>query len=63
MQFPLDGFKKIQFELWFKAPILILTTPKFSIERQNSLINIFLNLSEIQGRSKDKKKLAKYFKT
>jgi hypothetical protein len=50
-KYPLLGNKKIQFDLWLKAVLLIIGEPKYSENRQKYLINIITKLSNYQSRS------------
>ena len=58
-KYPLLGHKRVQFDLWLKAVLIIICTPKHKKE----LINALIELSNLQSRSKDKKILEKFINT
>lgn len=60
--YPLLGNKKIQYDIWLKAVLLIFTDPNYSKKRQESLIKILITLAEHQSR-KQKDFLAKFLET
>ncbi len=62
-KYPLLGHKKIQFNIWLKAVFIIMGTPNYSKEKQKELIIAFIELSNLQSRSKDKNLLAKFLDT
>jgi len=64
-KYPLLGNKKIQFDLWLKAVLLIMSwrsLPKYSFEKKDKLIHFLLDLSKYQSRSKDKTFLTKFLR-
>ena len=62
-KYPLLGHKRIQYDLWLKAVLIIFGESKYSKERQNSLILVLMELSELQSRAQDKRFLSKFLST
>lgn len=53
-QYPLMGFKQLQYNIWVKAVKLIIKSPSYSVEREVQLTAIITELKALV-KSKDRK--------
>lgn len=55
--YPMMGYKRTQYNIWLKAVLLTLGTTEYSKERENQLLALITNLSELNGYTRELKVL------
>lgn len=55
--YPMMGYKRTQYNIWFEAVLLTLGTTEYSKERENQLLELVTNLSELNGYTRELKVL------
>lgn len=54
-QYPLVGFKLVQYELWNKGVLLSICNPDYTKERELRMIELMMELSNLNGNVNQKK--------
>jgi hypothetical protein len=52
LSYPMMGYKGTQYNIWLEAVLLTLGTTEYSKERENQLLELVTNLSELNGYTK-----------